>query len=197
MRSRALCGRMPFDLSKRARMQRSWRAVLVAVVSALVVGCSGSSAGLRVIKPSASAPPVGGAGFATSAAHVCHAVQERARSKGPFPYLNFNASVPSPASLLPAVGAFYAETSLPAFRGGLRRLRALGRPASGRSTWSTFITDWTAWTDNLRRQVRAAKSRDDKGFVRTVNWFSDQGDVVASAAAATKVSSCALLFVSE
>lgn len=170
---------------------------MVAVLGALVVGCSGSGPRLRVIEPSASAPPVGGAGFAISVAHACHAVQQRARSKGPFPYLNFNASVPSPASLLPAVGAFYSDTSLPAFQEGLRRLRALGRPASGRSTWSTFITDWAAWTDNLERQVRAAKARDAKGFVRTVNWFGDQGAVVAKAAAATKVSSCALLFVSE
>lgn len=169
----------------------------MAVLGALVVGCSGSGPRLRVIEPSASAPPVGGAGFAISVAHACHAVQQRARSKGPFPYLNFNASVPSPTSLLPAVGAFYSDTSLPAFQEGLRRLRALGRPASGRSTWSTFITDWAAWTDNLERQVRAAKARDAKGFVRTVNWFGDQGAVVAKAAAATKVSSCALLFVSE
>lgn len=178
-------------------MRQRWGAFLITIFSVLVVGCSGSSTGLRVIRPSASAPPVGGASFATDAADICHAVQLGARSKGPFPYPNFNPTVPSPASLLPAVGAFYSDTTLPAFQGGLRRLRALGRPAAGRSTWSTFLTDWAAWTDNLARQVRAAKARDGKGFVQTVNWFSDQGATVADAAAATKISSCAVLFVSE
>lgn len=74
------------------------------------------------------------------------------------------------------------------------QLQALGDPASGKAAWDTFMSSWTAWVENTKAQVKAAQASDAKGFIETVNWFTEERQAgIPSAAAAAGVPACGSL----
>ena len=171
------------------------RGVRLAVVAAVCMMNLACSSGATTAAP-ASAPPANpvDAAFATKATAICTATTQKLSSTPDFPYPSFDPSIPKPAALLPKVGAFFAQYTIPAEEASLTQLGALGEPASGQAAWDSFVSLWAAWVANTQAQVKAAEASDAKGFVVTVDWFTtDRQQAIGSAAAAAGAPACASL----
>ena len=167
-----------------------WR-VRVAAIGAACLMTVACSSGATLVP--ASAPPANpvDAAFAAKATAICSATTKELNSHPNFPYPNFNASTGQPASLLPKVGAFFSQYTIPTEEASLTQLRAIGEPARGQVAWDSFMSLWTAWVSNVQAQVKAAEASDTNGFVATVNWITaDRQQAIPDAAAAAGVPAC-------
>jgi hypothetical protein len=112
-----------------------------------------------------------------------------------FPYPNFDPTNPQP-SLLKKVGEYFEE-GVGAWEAVPRKLRALGMPAKGASTWKKVRADADRFESLAVIQARAATAGEAKAFVAAVRKLTGVTKKLDSAALAggfSTKSACAKFF---
>jgi hypothetical protein len=140
--------------------------------------------------PSGTAAAAVDSAFAARAAAICGASKQAFASSPPFPYPSFDATVPSPVSDLPGIGAYFAKYGAPIWTGSLHQLQALGEPVSGRQAWDSFMNLLVPFVATQAQQVADAKAGNASAFVATVNWLSGHRAAADEAATVAGVAVC-------
>lgn len=146
--------------------RRVSRALSQASAVIAIAACGGSSNGLGGPR---SDPAL--VAWDSRTGDLCQSAARRIRALPPLPYGGFDATHPAPASL-PAVGAFYARTSLPVFETLLGQFEAIAPPPAASAAAARVRRDLVTYVTVFRSQVRAAALSDPATFVGTVRTFN-------------------------
>ena len=132
----------------------------VLAIGLLVLVSSGCGGGAG----HGSRPAVLGKAFQSRALAVCRAALTQKRARGAFPYPDFNPTQPD-LSKLPSIGRLEAKT-VKIYETWLRRMRALGQPATGQAAWADVVRALGTNGRIIADQQVAAQRVDGPTFTR-------------------------------
>lgn len=162
----------------------------ILVISAMGLLLSISTLTACSNEPEAQTPSGVGDAFAARAMSVCQTALEAKQAWSKFPAANFDPNQPDP-SAFPAVAAWLADEVAPTFEAWLDGLTELGRPPSGRESWSEVLSAVDSIVELNADQVAAAQSNDVEGFVAAKDGLEAVQPELERATAAAAVPTCA------
>jgi hypothetical protein len=171
-------------------IQRSAAASLGLALVALASGCgSKSSTGSHSTSTSAASTATATT-FINRANAIC-TKPHTGPSPGPFPFPSFDPLHPD-RSKLPAIGRYFEHADVvPALRGQIAELKALGTPPRDQADWQRMLAAMQSNLNASAGQVQAALSSNVPVFISTVNTVTTTMSQERATALAFGARSCA------
>jgi hypothetical protein len=171
-------------------IQRSAAASLGLALVALASGCGSKSSTGSHSTSTLAASTATATTFINRANAIC-TKPHTGPSPGPFPFPSFDPLHPD-RSKLPAIGRYFEHADVvPALRGQIAELKALGTPPRDQADWQRMLAAMQSNLNASAGQVQAALSSNVPVFISTVNTVTTTMSEERATALAFGARSCA------